>query len=75
MKNNNNNILKNFGERIRFFRKKHDISQEELAHLSTLDRSYIGGVERGERNISLINIFKIANALNISLNHLFDDMN
>ena len=74
MKNDTDNILQNFGDTIRSLRKTRDISQEELAHLSDLDRSYIGGVERGERNISLINIVKIANGLNISLKHLFDDI-
>jgi len=74
MKNDNDNILQSFGDTIRSLRKKRDISQEELAHLSDLDRSYIGGVERGERNISLINIVKITHALNISLSHLFDNI-
>jgi transcriptional regulator with XRE-family HTH domain len=75
MKNDDDNILQSFGDTIRSLRKKRNISQEELAHLSNLDRSYIGGVERGERNISLINIVKISNALNISLSHLFSKIN
>lgn len=41
------------------------MSQENLAHLCELDRTYISGIERGKRNLSLINIFKIANALDI----------
>lgn len=69
----NQDIRKKFGDRIRQLRQIRGISQENLAHLSGLDRSYIGGVERGERNISLINIQKIANALNISLRELFDE--
>lgn len=55
----------NFGKSLFFYRKIKGLSQEELAFISGLDRSYIGGVERGERNISLINIHKIANALEI----------
>lgn len=59
-------IQQRFGARVREKRKLKGISQETLALLSGLDRTYIGGVERGERNISLINIYKIAEALNIS---------
>ena len=60
-----------FGERLRERRKKMGMSQEELADSSGLDRTYIGGVERGERNISLLNIHKIALALELSLSELF----
>ncbi len=63
-----------FGTRIRFIRTSQGISQETLAHISGLDRSYIGGVERGERNISIVNIEKISIALNIPLNKLFEDI-
>jgi DNA-binding XRE family transcriptional regulator len=51
--------LRAFGQRIREMRRKARLSQEELAMLAQLDRSYVGGVERGERNISLINIYKL----------------
>ena len=47
------------------------MSQEEFADMCGLDRSYVGGVERGERNISLENIGRIAKALGISLSELF----
>jgi len=47
------------------------ISQEELATLAELDRSYVGGVERGERNVSLINIHRIARALKVKPDSLF----
>jgi transcriptional regulator with XRE-family HTH domain len=70
---NNENIKKKFGNRVRQIRQNMGLSQEELAHLSNLDRSYVGGVERGERNISLVNIHKIAGALNISPKEFFND--
>lgn len=59
-------ILKLFGERVRVLRQSRGFSQEALALAAGLDRTYIGGVERGERNISLINIQKIAHALDVS---------
>ena len=46
------------------------MSQEEFADMCGLDRTYIGGIERGERNIALVNIEKIARALRISLSEL-----
>jgi transcriptional regulator with XRE-family HTH domain len=54
-----------FGARVRHFRKALELSQEELASKCRLDRTYIGGVERGERNISLLNIHRLAIALRI----------
>jgi transcriptional regulator with XRE-family HTH domain len=56
-------ILLSFGKRVRELRLVREMSQEELADLAEIDRSYLGGVERGERNISLVNINKIAAAL------------
>lgn len=64
-------VQKRFGERVRELRKKKGLSQEALALTCDLDRSYIGGVERGERNISLVNIQKIAKALGIDPKELF----
>jgi transcriptional regulator with XRE-family HTH domain len=64
-------IQKHFGERVRELRKQKGLSQESLALACDLDRSYIGGVERGERNISLLNIQKIADALGVSARELF----
>jgi transcriptional regulator with XRE-family HTH domain len=58
-------IKKEFGQRLRVIRRQKGLSQETLALTCDLDRTYIGGVERGERNISLVNIHKIARALKI----------
>jgi transcriptional regulator with XRE-family HTH domain len=60
-----------FGKRVRELRKHMGLSQEALALACNLDRSYIGSVERGERNISLLNILKISEALGISTRELF----
>ena len=68
-------ILIKFGERVRTFRKIKDISQEELAHRASLHRTYIGMIERAEKNITLLNIEKIANALEISISELCDFKN
>lgn len=62
---------KRFGERMRELRKQKELSQEALALACDLDRTYIGGVERGERNVSLINIHIIARALGVSVKDLF----
>ena len=61
-----------FGRRVRILRKREGLSQEQLAFRCGLDRTYVGGVERGERNISIVNIEKIARALGLSLRDLFD---
>lgn len=64
-------ICKKFGNRIRELRVTLGISQEVLAQKSGLHRTYIGGIERGERNVGLKNIQKIAQALNIAIAQLF----
>jgi transcriptional regulator with XRE-family HTH domain len=64
-------IRNGFGARIRLLRRRAGLSQEELATAADLDRSYIGGVERGERNVSLVNIHKIARGLKIKPEALF----
>ena len=60
-----------FGKAVRNRRQKLGVSQEEFADMCELDRTYVGGVERGERNLSLLNIEKIAVAFRVSLSELF----
>jgi transcriptional regulator with XRE-family HTH domain len=60
-----------FGNAVRKRRHKLGVSQEEFADLCGLDRTYIGVIERGERNTSLVNIEKIARALKVSLSDVF----
>ena len=68
--NTDSEMLIKFGERVRQLRKQKDISQEELAHRADLHRTYIGMVERAEKNITLLNIEKIAKALEIEVSDL-----
>ena len=51
-----------------------NLSQEQLASICELDRTYIGGIERGERNPTLKNIFRLSNALNVPMSVLFDKL-
>lgn len=66
----NSDILIKFGKNVRELRKTKGISQEELAYKANLHRTYIGMIERAEKNITLLNIEKIANALEVSINDL-----
>lgn len=63
-------ILIYFGERVREIRKDKGLSQEELAHKADLHRTYIGMIERAEKNITLLNIKKIAKALEVNIKEL-----
>ena len=65
-------ILNKFGDKVRDFRKKLGLSQEELAERAGLHRTYIGMIERAEKNITLINIEKIAIALKVNIKELID---
>ena len=67
-------IQEKFWEKIRELRKKLWISQEKLASICWLHRTYIWNVERWEKNISLENIAKIAKALNVKIKDLFDNI-
>jgi transcriptional regulator with XRE-family HTH domain len=60
-----------FGKTVRARRQKLGVSQEEFADMCGLDRTYMGGIERGERNLSLVNIEKIALGFQITLAELF----
>jgi len=66
-------IQKKVGERVRKLRKRKEISQEELAHRAGLHRTYIGMIERAEKNITLLNIEKIANALDVAIKEIFEE--
>ena len=65
-------ILTQFGERLRLLRKERNLSQEKLGMKSELHRTYIGMIERGEKNITLVNLQKLAIALDIPLKDLLD---
>jgi transcriptional regulator with XRE-family HTH domain len=62
-----NPALKRFGTNVRTLREKRELSQEELAEIADLDRTYVGGLERGERNATLGSILRIAKALKTSV--------
>ena len=64
-------VHKKLGKRVAELRRKRGFSQEEFAHECTFNRSYMGAVERGEKNISLAMTNKIAKALKMSLSELF----
>ncbi|MDE6231344.1 MAG: helix-turn-helix transcriptional regulator [Muribaculaceae bacterium] len=64
-------LLKDFGVKVQQLRKELGISQEELAYRAGFHRTYIGMIERAERNITLSNIKKLADALNVNIKDLF----
>lgn len=72
MKEKAQSIRARFGDNVRRLRKYRGFSQESFADACGLDRTYIGGVERGERNIGIDNINKIALALKIESRQLFE---
>ena len=70
----NTNILSAYGSTIRKFRQSQNISQEGFADLCGLHRTYISDVELGKRNVSLENIEKMAEALNIKVSDVFKEV-
>lgn len=65
------NIVNKFGDKVRDLRKRVGLSQEKLAVKAGVHRTYVGMIERGEKNITLINIEKVAKALGVSIKDLF----
>lgn len=66
-------VLSKFGIKLKNLRKANGLSQEQLAEKANLHRTYIGMIERAEKNITLLNVEKIANALKVELIDLFKD--
>ena len=62
-----------FGRNIRRIRKERQLSQEGLAAVAGIDRGYMGHVERGEKNITIVNVFRIADALGVKPGELFEE--
>ena len=69
--NGTQDILAQLGDRVRQLRVSKGLSQEKLADICGLDRTYISGVERGKRNVGLLNIATIAESLGVSISELF----
>lgn len=67
-------VKRRFGARLRQLRKARKMSQEGVALASSLDRSYLGRIERGEINVSLVNIHRIADALSVGAGQLFPEI-
>jgi transcriptional regulator with XRE-family HTH domain len=70
---NSENILELFGSNVQKHRKERQISQEKLAKLAGVHRTYIGMIERAEKNITLRNMEKIAKALNVEIKDLLEN--
>jgi transcriptional regulator with XRE-family HTH domain len=66
-------VKEKIGQRIKELREASSMSQKDLSYAADLDRSYIASVENGQRNISLVNIEKIATALGVTLKEFFND--
>jgi len=66
-------VKEKIGQRIKALREASSMSQKDLSYAADLDRSYIASVENGQRNISIVNIEKIATALGVTLKEFFND--
>jgi transcriptional regulator with XRE-family HTH domain len=71
VKDYDSSLLLSFAENLKKLRKQKKFSQEELANLAGMHRTYIGMIERSEKNITLINIGKLASALDVEIEELF----
>lgn len=69
------NIYSDVGKKIRIYRKANNYTQEELGEILRIDQSYLGRIERGEINVTLETLFKIADALKISPSRLLENRN
>lgn len=69
-----NKVLKAFGNAVRAERERQGVSQEELADRCGLHRTYVGGIERGERNIGVLNLLRLAKALHVPASSLLQDV-
>ena len=69
-KNGDLQVLVRIGQRVRSRRRELELSQEALADAAGIDRSHMGKIERGERNVTILSLAKIANALDCELAHL-----
>ena len=67
-----NPVLLSLGETIRSSRAERKFSQEALAYRANIDRSYMGGIERGEHNITILNLMKVAVQLDLKISELFE---
>jgi transcriptional regulator with XRE-family HTH domain len=67
-------IVQRFGARVRRLRLERGVSQEAFAHAAGLDRTYVSGIERGVRNVSLRTVERVARSLEVSLGDLFADL-
>ena len=67
-------FLREFGQCVRKLREAKEWTQEELAERSGLHRTYIGSIERGERNLALLNIRRVASAFGLTLSEFLDDI-
>jgi len=67
-------IRNKIGDKIRKLRHQRKLSQERFANLCGLDRTYIASIEQGKRNVSIVNLEKIAAGLEISLSELFEEL-
>lgn len=66
------NKIKEFGLRVKQLRKEYGYSQEDLANKMGVHRTYVGMIERGEKNLTLLKIYQLANALELDIKELFD---